>query len=271
MITYRKSKKGDTAVNIALLKELLGSAGESPEIFYYEKTDSTNTRAREYARENRDNRKPKLFIAEEQTAGRGRRGRSFFSEGGVGIYMTLLLYPDERGRDAARLTARAAVALTDALYRLTSLKPQIKWVNDVYVGEKKLSGILAEGEMSSDGNLGFVILGMGINVYKTAFPDEISTIATSIENECGERISREELSAEIIKNLLCSPKSEKEILEKYRERNLVLGREITVLPIGKEPYTATAVDVLDDYSLLVKTDSGESISVFSGEVSVKLS
>ena len=95
-------------MNITQLSELLLNAGLSPEIFYYEKTDSTNTRAREYAKEFRNNREPKLFIAEEQTAGRGRRGRSFFSEGGVGIYMTLLLYPDERGRDAARLTARAA-------------------------------------------------------------------------------------------------------------------------------------------------------------------
>lgn len=258
-------------MNITQLSELLLNAGLSPEIFYYEKTDSTNTRAREYAKEFRNNREPKLFIAEEQTAGRGRRGRSFFSEGGVGIYMTLLLYPDERGRDAARLTARAAVALTDALCKLTSLSPKIKWVNDVYVKSKKLSGILAEGEMSSDGKAGFVILGMGINVYKTAFPDDISSIATSIEDECGERISREALCCEIIKNLLAEPESEEEILKKYREKSLVIGREITVLPIGKEPYPARAVDILNDYSLLVKTDSGESISVFSGEVSVKLS
>lgn len=239
-----------------------------PEIFYYECTDSTNTRAREYARANREGREPKIFIAEEQSAGRGRRGRSFHSAEGAGIYLTLLLYPDERGRDATRLTARAAVALLDALLSLTSLSPRIKWVNDIYSGDKKLAGILAEGEMDSDGNPSFIILGMGINVYKIALPEDISHIATSIEAESGERISREMLCAEIIKNVMLPSYSEEKILEKYRERNLVIGREITVLPIGSEPYNATAVNILEDYSLLVEKSDGDRRAIFSGEVSV---
>jgi len=256
-------------LDILKAAEILSKAGLSPEIFYYESTDSTNTRAREYAKEHRGNREAKIFIAEEQSAGRGRRGRRFFSAAGAGIYMTLLLYPDGRGKDATLLTARAAVALTDALAELTSLSPMIKWVNDIYSGTRKLAGILAEGEMSSDGNAAYIILGMGINVYKTELPEDISSIATSIEAECGERISREELCAEIIKNLLKEKWDEKKALAKYRERSLVLGKEITVLPIGGESYPAVATDLLDDYSLLVKKADGTELSVYSGEVSIK--
>ena len=259
-------------LNEKLLTEALGELGDrAPRIFLYEKTDSTNTRAREYAREHPENKSPVIFIAESQSAGRGRRGRSFVSEGGVGIYMSLLLYPEKRGADATKITAEAAVALADAIKELSSLCPRIKWVNDIYAGGKKLAGILTEAVMSSDGEISCLVLGMGINVYKTAYPEEISSIATSIEEECNERISRELLVFKAVKNLLSDGIDESEILRKYRESSLLIGEEIAVLPLSGEPYFARALEILDDYSLSVEREDGKKERLFTGEVSIKTS
>ena len=233
-------------LNEKLLTEALRELGDkAPRIFLYEKTDSTNTRAREYAREHPENKSPVIFIAESQSAGRGRRGRSFVSEGGVGIYMSLLLYPEKRGADATKITAEAAVALADAIKELSSLRPRIKWVNDIYAGGKKLAGILTEAVMSS--------------------------IATSIEEECNERISRELLVFKAVKNLLSDGINESEILRKYRESSLLIGEEITVLPLSGEPYFARALEILDDYSLSVEREDGKKERLFTGEVSIKTS
>lgn len=251
----------------AQLKELAITA---PKIITYSLTDSTNTRAREFAKSHPDNKAPTVFIADGQTNGRGRRGRSFFSEQGAGIYISFLIYPESRGADATRVTAHAAVALAEAISAVTSLQPKIKWVNDIYSGEKKLVGILAESEMSADGNIAFLVVGMGVNVYKTTLPDEISDIATSIEAECGERVSRELLTAEIIKNILFRTLSEEELLARYRDYSFIVGKEITVTRISGESYTAKATEILDDYSLLVDKPDGSSERLFTGEVSTKI-
>lgn len=241
-----------------------------PDIFFYESTDSTNQRAREYARDNPEKRECTVFIADSQTAGRGRRGRKFFSEGGAGIYISFLLYPKERGALATKITALAAVAAARAIERTTGLCAGIKWVNDLYINGKKLAGILAECEMSQSGEISHLVLGMGINVYKTELPSEIRDIATSIE-EAGVRTEREKLTAELISTLteslleLDSP----EIHKEYKERLVVLGREIKVLK-GGESYSARALDVTEDYSLLVELENGTRETLLSGEISTKI-
>lgn len=258
-------------MDLNLIKDALVELGVTPPpVFFYETTDSTNERAREYARLHPESKSPALFIAEKQTAGRGRRGRRFFSEAGVGIYMTLLLYPKEQGALIGRITARSAVALSEAISSLAPVRPSIKWVNDLYLGGKKIAGILAEGESLPDGSFGHLALGMGINVYKTPLPEEISDIATSIEAVCQEKIQREALIARIIKNLLFPDLTEGELLEKYRSLSLVRGKEITVIPYGADSYGATAVEILDDYSLLVRREGGELIRLSSGEVSTRV-
>ena len=113
-----------------------------PKIIHYSIIDSTNTRAKEYAKENPENRSPVVFIADEQTAGRGRRGRSFVSRAGAGIYISILDYPDSNGFDATKVTAEAAVNLAKAIESLCPCDIRIKWVNDLYLGGKKLAGIL---------------------------------------------------------------------------------------------------------------------------------
>ena len=246
-------------------KELKKLGISVPEIIYYDLTDSTNTRAREYARANPDNKKPVVFIADGQTAGRGRRGRSFFSERGAGIYISILTYPKERGFDATRATAEAAVLLSRAIERLCNCEISIKWVNDLYLGGKKLAGILTEGEMDKEGKIAYQVVGMGINVYKNAISDEISTIATSLEGEKIRTPDRSELAAHIIRELL-SPHGE--LFAEYKERSVIIDKTVTVMK-PSESYTARVLDINPDYSLKIATVSGVE-SLFTGEVSLKI-
>ncbi len=249
------------------LRERLREIGVSAELIYYGVTDSTNQRARELAR-NREKNTPVIIVAEEQTAGRGRRGRSFFSKAGVGLYLSFLLYPESRGADATAMTAKAAVALRRAIACVSGLKSDIKWVNDLYKGGRKLAGILAEGEMDSEGKMSALVVGMGINVYKTTYPEEISGIATSIEQVCGKRIDKVELLAELARQMLLCEDTQERIFEEYRTASFLLGRSITVHTAGGS-YPGRAVELLPDFSLLVEREDGSRERVFTGEVSVR--
>ncbi len=258
-------------MNIDIVKnELSRLCTECPRIFYYDMTDSTNTRARELAAEE-ELRETAVFVADGQSAGRGRRGRSFFSETGAGIYVSFLLYPEERGAYATNITPYAAVALARAVESVSSLKPAVKWVNDLYVNGKKLAGILAESEMSGDGEISHLVLGMGINVYKTALPDEISSIATSIEEASGERVSREILLAHIIYEFLSRlhKVGAVSVYDEYKSRLSVLGREITVLKPA-ERYRARVKDLTREFSLVVESEKYGTEALYSGEISTEI-
>ena len=242
-----------------------------PKITHYTLTDSTNERAKVYALEHPEDTSPSVFIADEQSAGRGRRGRSFVSNAGAGIYITILDHPTATGADATRVTARAAVALSRAVELVADVCCDIKWVNDLYLGGKKLAGILVEGAMSEEGKTPYIIVGMGINVYKNAISEEISDIATSIESETGMRIDRSALAAEIINQLLfvTEKMTEDEIFREYRSRSFVIGRQVNVIKLT-ETYGAHVLDVQKDYSLLIEKDGGDRESLFTGEVSLKI-
>lgn len=235
------------------------------EIHFYECIDSTNTRAKEWAKSNPESRKTVIFIANEQTAGRGRRGRSFVSRGGAGIYMSILTYPYKRGADATAATARAAVSLSRAIESLCGCEVKIKWVNDIYLGGKKLAGILTEGEMDEDGKIAYQIVGMGINVYKNAISDEISSIATSLEDELGTTPDRSKLVARIIAELLVDGVDH---YEEYKSRSLVIGKTVTVLK-PTESYEARVIDINHDFSLTVER-GGQRERLFTGEISLKI-
>lgn len=248
------------------IKEELQNLGVPPiEIHLYESTDSTNTRAKEYARANGSKRGAVVFIANEQTAGRGRRGRSFVSRGGAGIYMSILTYPCKRGADATAATARAAVSLSRAIESLCDCEVKIKWVNDIYLGGKKLAGILTEGEMDEEGKIAYQIVGMGINVYKNAISDEISSIATSLEDELGTTPDRSALAAKIIAELLVDGVDH---YKEYKSRSLVIGKTVTVLK-PTESYEARVIDINHDFSLTVERD-GRRERLFTGEISLRV-
>lgn len=235
-----------------------------PKIVYYELTDSTNTRAKEYAAQHPKNREPIVFIADGQTAGRGRRGRSFVSESGAGIYISILTYPEESGADATAATARAAVLLLRAIESVCECKIRIKWVNDLYLGGRKLAGILTEGELGEDGKISYQVVGMGINVYKNAISDEISAIATSLESEASCAPDRSKLAARIIAKLL---NGEGDCYAEYKARSFIIGKSVTVIKLT-ESYEAKVLDINPDYSLTVERD-GKEESLFTGEISIK--
>ena len=242
-----------------------------PKITYYPLTDSTNERAKVYALEHPDDTSVAVFIADEQSAGRGRRGRSFVSNRGAGIYISILIHPRCEGFDATRITAKAAVALARATESIAKVRTDIKWVNDLYLGGKKLAGILVEGAMAEGGKTPYVIVGMGINVYRNAISEEISDIATSIESETNLRVSREALAAEIIAEFLrvTEETCDEEVFSEYRSRSFVIGQNVTVMKLS-ESYPARVLELNPDYSLLIEKENGETESLFTGEVSLKL-
>ena len=248
-----------------IIEELKNLGITPPKIIFYESIDSTNTRAKEWAKQNPDNHSPVVFIANRQTAGRGRRGRSFVSKGGAGIYISILTYPEKSGANATATTARAAVTLAKATESLSDCDIKIKWVNDLYLGGKKLAGILTEGEMGKDGKIAYQVVGMGINVYKNAISDEISDIATSIEGETGKGVDRSKLAAAIINYHL---NYSGDFYTEYKSRSFIIGKRVTVMKLS-ESYEAEVVDIDSDFSLIIERD-GKQERLFTGEISLKI-
>ncbi len=211
-----------------------------------------------------------LFIAESQTAGRGRKGRSFFSPEGTGIYMSLLLHPELTAEECTLITPLCALATAEAIENVTDIKAGIKWVNDIFVSGKKVAGILTEGAFTQKG-ADYVIVGIGINlsVPEEGFPDEIRDIAGAVTENADE--SRERLIAETINRFMfhLSGIRSRDFIPFYRERLFFLGREVTVI-FSEGSYKATAVDIDSDCRLTVKTESDEMKTLISGEISVKI-
>ncbi len=233
-------------------------------IVYYPITDSTNTRAREYARDGWDG-ETTVFIARRQSAGRGRRGRSFLSLEG-GIYLSVLSRPQKTDVSAASITASAAVKLLMPIEDATGSVPLIKWVNDIYISGKKVAGILTEGEFDADGKLTHYVLGMGINVYKNADLCANVPIASTLEDNTDKDIDISDLAAQIILSVLRESTGDE--IGIYRERSFVVGKRVRVIGAGGE-YEATAVGIADDYSLTVVDRDGRTLTLSSGEVSVR--
>ena len=235
-------------------------------IEYYDTCDSTNRIAKTADISSHVT----VFVANGQTAGRGRLGRSFHSASGTGIYMSLLYKPSSAVADALFITRYAAVKLARAIESLSRVDCKIKWVNDLYINGKKVAGILTEGVADTEhGGLERVVLGVGINVCHTAFPDELATVATSIEDECGKSPDREQLAAKVIEELvsdlssLCAP----DIVGEYRERSCLIGRRVTVTRAG-ESYPAEVVDIADSGALVIRTEHGLS-ELITGDVSIR--
>ncbi len=227
--------------------------------------DSTNTKLKEMALAGAA--EGCTMIADTQTGGRGRRGRTFVSPVG-GVYLSTLLRPYGE-IDPAHITCRAAVAAARAIESLCDVTIDIKWVNDLYLNGRKLAGILAEGVLAPDGALTAVVLGIGINVGVTAFPEELTAIATALGNE-GVSLTREDVAAAFLnewERVYTAPDAAP-IMEEYRRRNLVLGRQVTVLQ-GKNAYSAVATAITAEGHLRVSTPYGER-ELTSGEVSLRL-
>ena len=234
----------------------------------YTLTDSTNARAKEYIK-NGSEPLPALFVADGQTAGRGRMGRSFYSPEGTGLYATLLFAAPESEDRLLSLTSFAAVAAAEAIDELLSVRVEIKWVNDLYKNGRKVAGILAESfERCSQR---YIALGIGINLSTSDFPEELKEKAGALSEEKVSRGNADKLALLFSEKLLSFLELEDTapIIDAYRARSCVIGRRISFIQSGKETFgTATGITPLG--ALTVSLDSGGDITLSTGEISIFL-
>ena len=236
---------------------------------FLDTTDSTNNRAKVLAAAGAPH--GFLVTANEQSGGRGRMGRSFFSPGSSGVYLSYILRPKTSPERAALITSLAAVAVAQAIESMVDADVRIKWVNDLYLGGKKICGILSEAGISMEtGQLDYVIVGVGVNVLPMSFPPELSEIATSVGNETGVTLSRSRLVAEISNRLeaMYGQLETGAFLEESRRRSNVIGRDVLVIEGGRT-YPARALDLDDRGQLVIRTAEGVTHLGY-GEVSLKL-
>ena len=238
----------------------------------FDSITSTNTVLKTMAEEGAE--EGLCLIAGEQTAGRGRLGRSFFSPPDSGLYMSLLLRPNLQAAEATSVTACAAVAVAEAIESLAPVKAEIKWVNDVFVDGRKACGILTEASVDGEsGQVNYLVVGIGINVSVPigGFPEKLGSIAGPAFGPESIPELRSRLAAEVLDRLTeySSHLQKKECFEEYRRRSMVLGKRINILSPGKVPELATALDLAPDFALIVRTESGEIRQLNSGEVSIR--
>lgn len=245
------------------------------DLYVFDSVDSTNNVLKDLA--SKGAKSGTVVIADHQSGGKGRRGRSFTSPSGVGIYFSYLFKPESGFEKISDLTSWTAVAVADAIKNAYGLDSQIKWVNDLLMNRKKICGILTE--VTVEGESGFIdtcIIGIGINVNEASFPAELSEIATSISIENGGKVfERARLASEIIKSMDKLKETWPDntyYLERYRELNITVGSKITAFPQMAENgqgRTGEAVAINEDFTLKVKFDDGTVSDLRSGEVSVR--
>lgn len=204
-----------------------------------------------------------VLIADSQSGGRGRMGRSFYSPENTGIYMSVLLRKDF-GDNPTLITTLAAVAVMKAIEKVTSEKPRVKWVNDVLLNGKKVCGILSEGSFSGK-NIEYMIVGIGVNVDTAVFPEEIRDIAGSVN--CEKQMLIDEILTCFSKEFECF--ENRKYLDFYRERCISVGKNIKIISHGKEPVAAFSQGIDDNAGLIVKYPDGSTGVISSGEVSVR--
>lgn len=239
----------------------------------YEITDSTNTRAKQLAEEGSVH--GTLVVANMQTAGKGRRGRSWQQEEGSVIAMSLLLRPTFSPDKASMLTLLAAHSVAGAIEAVTGLPAAIKWPNDIVINKKKTVGILTEMSLGVEqAAIDYIVIGIGINVNNTVFPEEIRDMATSLYLEKGERVSRSALIAESMRRLevdyeaFLKTEDLSAILPDYNAHLISMNKEVRVLD-PKGEYTGISRGMDAQGELIVERADGEIIKVYAGEVSVR--
>lgn len=234
--------------------------------------DSTNMEVKRLALEGAG--EGLVVLAEEQTAGRGRRGRSFFSPSGTGIYMSVLFRPTpEKSHDVVLITTAASVAVCRAIRRVLGVEPTIKWVNDVYLGDRKICGILTEAVSDFEsGRIDTVVVGIGINYHvpEVGLPEELKETVGFVCPENG-KIPRNTLAASVIQELyeLYEGLSDKTYMEDYRKWSNVLGREVRFTS-GTEWEYGMAVDIDEDGGLIVEMKDGTKQVLRTGEITLRV-
>jgi len=267
---YRLERHGDVLTAAGIAAHL-----KNADFFHVEvqrTVTSTNTICREKAAAGA----PEGYVlaAEEQTAGKGRMGRAFYSPMGRGVYFSLLLRPGASMTDAPLITSAAAVAAARAIEEILGVSVGIKWVNDLYLHGKKVCGILTEAVIGMEnGLMESAVIGIGINITapETGYPVELSGVAAALTNRSGGKDNeRRRLIAATLDNLLGYYRniSAKGFIEEYRSRSIITGQDVYVLDSnGSRPARALAID--DDCGLIVRFEDGAAATLRAGEVSVR--
>ncbi len=232
----------------------------------YDCIPSTNTRARELAEAGAPD--GTVVIAWEQTMGRGRYDRRFESPRDGGLYLSYIVRPDCAAALAPHLTTCTAVAVAEAVEALTGSEVKIKWVNDLWMGEKKVCGILTEGALDVErGRLRYAVVGIGLNVRHAELSPAVAEIATSVEDATGEEIDLADMAVELLRVLHArlSRFADGTHLASYRRRSALDGRRVTIRR-GEESYSATVRGIGAEGELLLTTEEGREVSLTSGEV-----
>ena len=240
------------------------------DVFFYKTTDSTNTRAKLYA-ENRDkdDRRPAIFFSHAQCAGRGTRGRTFESPAGGGVYISYLLYPERGACDSLALTTYAAVSVCRAIRRVSGrIAPKIKWVNDITLDDRKLSGILTEGRIEG-GRAVYAIVGIGVNINPAEHSPEVESIMTSLYDH-GVNIEPDEFAKILTEEffLSLSDVGTENILNEYKSLCSVIGKEVNITDYNGTK-TETVTDIDSDFSLITRDEHGIMHRYISGDVSIR--
>ena len=242
-------------------------------LLWFDTIESTNTHAKELAAQGAPH--GTVLIADHQTGGRGRLGRSFHSPAGTGIYLSLILRPNCAPSELMHLTCAVAVAACDAVEAVCGIRPGIKWTNDLVYGRKKLAGILTELGLSPTGTVSYAVLGIGINCSQTEldFPLELREMAGSLHSVTGSKIDRTRVAAALLDALYRMDQflltDRRGIMDCYRKDCITLGKEISLVKADGSVRHGTAMDIDEAGGLVVAFSDGTRDTVTSGEVSVR--
>ena len=239
----------------------------------FDTVDSTNNVAKEFKSLNL----PTIVIANKQTAGRGRMGRTFYSPANSGLYMSIAFKPLFDLNKSMNITMATAVAVCRALEKTAHANPKIKWVNDIFVNGKKVCGILTEGQTNFEsGQIESLIVGIGVNCFPSDIPKDLSNIAGPV-SEDKSSFSRSVLAAEIINQFfyILDDMDEKSFLNEYRTKCFILGKPIYVYPhLEHKGIKARAIDIADNGGLIIEYMEGlksrQMTTLTTGEVSIRL-
>ncbi|HTZ33368.1 MAG TPA: biotin--[acetyl-CoA-carboxylase] ligase [Methylomirabilota bacterium] len=251
-----------------LLKRRLKGSLFGKRVFHYFKMDSTNRAAIELGLAGEP--EGTVVMAEEQTAGRGRAGRSWHSEKGTGLYVSILLRPRLAPAQTPLLTMLAGISAQAAVEAVTGLAPELKWPNDLLLNGKKLGGILTEMHAEPSA-VRFVVVGIGINTNQEKFPTELAAIATSLRKESGRITFRLELLVRLLSQFESDysrflSEGAQFVVERFQEvSNFAKGRRVRV-DTGLESYVGTTAGLSPDGLLLVKRENGPATTVIAGDV-----
>jgi BirA family biotin operon repressor/biotin-[acetyl-CoA-carboxylase] ligase len=238
-------------------------------VYLYDSIDSTNEEAKRQALSGAPN--GSLFIAEQQLGGKGRLGRVWSSPPGTGLWFSILLRSSLLPLQVTDITLIAGLAVCRAIRNFTGCPAMIKWPNDIVIGSRKVCGILTEIAAEID-RVEYIVVGIGINVNNTSFPDELSVKATSLHQEINSPFSRVALLQEILltfETLLVQCQGDNcALLTEYRQFCVSLNRTVGFTR-NKQSLTATAVDISPQGELIVRCDDGTMIPINSGEVTVQ--